>query len=308
VHQFAATPQTEKSYNFVECDTTRFDETPTLLTDGSFDFCTGHFKEETSDFDDSTAPPTAKTDEETEEKIKMLQTFIGEIMENVGQAIDEGKCDIKNIESICSIMSEKNFDGKEEDMKMINDTLHKAEECKAEFENLDDLGKYLKKECTNDLIHKYSLEPLSKKLMECDLQIDENIVGKQVPDDMILGLVEPKLESADSVTSNKESDDGPPSPVRTLSDERKENIRMVEGFITDAIDDIKDSDVETEENDLPTFNCDMPNLQGIGKACSQKTIDAFLIFILSQARDEKGMVYPRFLKDPNCPVMTDSLN
>lgn len=235
----------------------------------------------------------------------MLQIFIGEIIENVGQAISEGKCDIKNIESICSLMSEKHFDGREDDIKMINETLHKADERKAEFENLDHLEKYLKDECANDLIHKTSLDALSKKLMECDLQIDENIVAKQVPDDMILGLVEPKLESTDSVTSD---DDGPPSPVRSPSDERKDNIRMVDGFITDAIDDIKDSDVETEDNELPTFNCDMPVLQGIGKACSQKTMDAFLIFILSQARDEKGMVYPRFLKDPNCPVMTDSLN
>lgn len=306
VQQFAAVPQSEKSYNFVESDTTPADGTPNLLTDGSFDFCNGHFREDASDNDGSTLTSNGRTDD-IDEKFKIFETFIGEVIAGIDIAITEGKCDIKNIQSICSIMSEKRFDGREGDIQIINDTLQKAEEDKAEFKDLDELSNYLKEECTNELIQKACTEPLSKKLMECDIQIDENIETKEVPDDMILGLVEPNSESTESPMPDKENNNRL-SPANLSSDERKENIRMVDGFITDAIDQIQDSDVETEENVSPTFNCEMPALPGIGKACSPKIMDAFLIYILSQARDEKGMVYPRFLKEPNCPVMMNSLN
>lgn len=312
VQQFATVPQSEKSYNFVESDTTPAGETPTLLTDGSFDFCAGHFRDPTSDADDTTVASTGRTDG-TDEKFKMFEDLLDEVIEGIGNAMSEGKCDIKNIQSICSVMSEHQFDDREEEMNVISGKLQKAEDGGAQFENLEELGNYLKEECTNELMQRASIEPLSKKLMECDIQIDENIATKEVPDDMILGLVEsnesnePNSEStATAVVDNK--NDNAFSPASNSSDERKETIRMVGGFITDAIDEIQDSDVEAEENILPTFNCDMPALPGIGKACSPKVMDAFLVYILSQARQEKGMVYPRFLKEPNCPVMMNSLN
>lgn len=310
VQQFAAVSQNVKSYNFVESDATPADGTPNLLTDGSFDFCTGHFKEDASDIEGSTLSSNGRTDD-TDEKFKIFESFIGEVVAGIDMAITEGKCDIKNIQSICSIMSEKRFDGREEDTQLINDTLQKAEAAKAQFENLDELGNYLKAECANELMGKAVIEPLSKKLMECDIQIDENVLTKAVPDDMILGLVEPNLESTENAMADQDAipaDDNRYSKAVISSEERKENIRMVDGFITDAIDQIQDSDVETEENVLPTFNCDMPALPGIGKPCSPKIMDAFLVYILSQARDEKGMVYPRFLKESNCPVMMNSLN
>lgn len=298
VHQFAVAPQSEKSYNFVENDTTPTTaETPNLLTDGSFDFCSGHFKDDASDFDE---PPlhTAKTDD-TDEKLVVTLGLIEELMGEIETAISKGNCDIKNVESICSVMSEKRFDDRRDQINVITEALQKADENAAQFENLDELGKYLKEKC--------SIEPLSKKFMECDLPIDEKLVTKVVPDDMILGLVEPKAETTEVTVSENKSDDRL-SPVSITSEERRENIRMVDGFITDAIDEIQDSDIESERKSLPTFNCDMPALPGIGQACSPKTMDAFLVYILSQARAEKGMVYPRFLKEPNCPVMMNSLN
>lgn len=305
VQQFAAVPQSEKSYNFVESDGTPADGTPQLLTDGSFDFCTGHFKDENSDNDESALTYTGKTDD-TDEKFKMFEAFIDEIIGGISGAMTEGKCDIKNIPSIYSVVSEQNIDGREEELKVISETLQRADEVNVQFENLNQLGNYLKEECTNELMQKPCIEPLSKKLMECDIPVDENVLTKKVPDDMILGLVESKVESTETADNKIDSR---LSPVSTACDERKENIRMVTGFITDAIDDIQDdSDVETEENISPAFSCDMPALPGIGKACSPKIMDAFLVYILSQARQEKGMVYPRFLKEPNCPVMMDSLN
>lgn len=315
VQQFAVPPQSEKSYNFVESDTTPADESPHLLTDGSFDFRTGRFRDDASDIDESTLNYTGKTDD-TDEQFQMLQAFIDEIIGGIGEAVSDGKCDIKNIQSICSIMSEQRFDGRDEEIKVINETLQKADKRKAQFGNLHELGNYLKEECTNELMRKVSIEPLSKKLLECDIQVDENIVTKEVPDDMILGLVEPNAESTETAVPDNEIENRM-SPVNSLlNDERKENIRMVDGFITDAINDIQDSDIETEtetednveENTLPTFNCDMPALPGIGKACAPKIMDTFLVYILSQAREEKGMVYPRFLKEQHCPVMMNSLN
>lgn len=298
VQQFAAVPQSEKSYNFVESDTTPADGTPNLLTDGSFDFCTGHFKEDASDFDGSTFTSDGKTDD-TDEQFKYFEKFVGEIIVGIGIAIDEGKCELKDIQSVMSVMSGQRFDGREKDMQIINDTLQKADENKAQFGNLNDLGDYLKEEGA-----KFCVEPLSRKLLECDIQIDDNVVTKVVPDDMILGLVESNSEPIE-----KEAAIRPRTPASMSPDERNENIRMVDGFITDAIDEIPDKDDdEAEENVLPTFNCDMPALPGIGKACSPKIMDAFLVYILSQARDEKGMVYPRLLNEPNCPIMMNSLN
>lgn len=313
VQQFATVPQSEKSYNFVESDTTGgADETPNLLTDGSFDFCAGHFIDPATDVDDTTVASTGRTDD-TNEKFKMFEDLLDEVIEGISNALSEGRCDLKNIQSICSIMSEHQFDGREEEINVISEKLQKAGDGGAQFENIDELGSYLKEECTNELMQKASIEPLSKKLMECDIQIDESIATKEVPDDMILGLVEPKASiepssesTATAATDNKNGN--ALSPVSNSSEERKETIRMVGGFITDAIDEIQDSDVEAEENILPTFNCAMPALPGIGKACSPKIMDAFLVYILSQARQEKGMVYPRFLKEPNCPVMMNSLN
>lgn len=298
VHQFAAVPQSEKSYNFVENDTTPTDGTPHLLTDGSFDFCTGHFVDNASDYDDPTLSLTGKTDE-TDEKFGIIMGLVDDLMKEIGNAIGKGNCDIKNMKSICSVMSGKRTDGKKDQIEAIVEALQNTDESEAQFENVDELGKYLKLKC--------SIEPLSKKLLECDMPMDENIVTKAVPDDMILGLVEPNATAF--AASESKTDDHQLSPLSVTSEERRENIRMVDGFITDAIDEIPDSDVESDEKCLPpTFNCDMPALPGIGPACSPKTMDAFLVYILSQARAEKGMVYPRFLKEPNCPVMINSLN
>ncbi|XP_037028017.1 uncharacterized protein LOC119068515 isoform X2 [Bradysia coprophila] len=298
MYQFAAVPQSEKSYNFVEDDSTPTDRTPNLLTDGSFDFCAGHFKDDVSDFDE---PPlqTGKTDD-TDEKFVVVMGLIDDLMEEIGTAISKGNCDIKNVESICSVMSGNRFDGKKDPIKVITEVLQQADESKTQFENVDELGKYLKEKC--------SIDPLSKRLMECDIPIDENIATKVVPDDMILGLVEPNAETTESAVLENQNGDSRHSPVSITSEERRENIRMVDGFITDAIDEIPESDRESDEKCLPTFNCDMPALPGIGQACSPKTMDAFLVYILSQARAEKGMVYPRFLKEPNCPAMMNSLN
>lgn len=305
VQQFAAVPQSEKSYNFVESDTTPADGTPHLLTDGSFDFCTGHFREDESDIDGSITSTTLT--DATNEKFKIMTTFIDEVLGEIDLAINAGKCDIKDMKSICSVISEQRFDGKEDGIQVISDKLREIDESKSKFENLNELGNYLKEECGNELTQKTSIEPLSKKLMESDIQIDENVLTKKVPDDMILGLVESNSEPTEIVTPI-EGNVNRMSPVSNASEERRENIRMVQGFITDAIDEIHDSDVEADENILPTFNCDMPALPGIGKACSSKIMDAFLVYILSKARDEKGMVYPRFLQEPNCPVMMNSLN
>lgn len=289
VHQFAAAPQSAKSFNFIESDGIPADETPNLLTDGSFDFCDEHFTGDMTDPDELTL--TGKTEDSDAEKDAMFKGLVDDIIVEIGKAIHEGKCDIKSMKSICSVMAEDRFGAKKEKVKVIAETLEAREEN--QFENLDELE--------NFLMEKVSLEPLSKKLLECDIQIDESVVKKSVPDDMILGLIEPNLDAMKTSPLDK-SYQRPPGGV--TSEERRENIRMVDGFITDAIDEIPD---DVQENAVPSFDCEMPALPGIGKSCSPKVMDTFLAYILEQARAEKGMVYPRFLKEPNCPVMINSL-
>lgn len=321
MHQFASMAQSEKSYNFVECDSVPSDETPTILSDGSFDFDKGKFRKR------SELTISSYDDEEREENFKTVESFIGDILKNVAQAIEAGKCDIKNIKTIRTVI-EDDFNVMEENVKIISDTLEKADQDATTFENLAHLDEYLKEECKNDLINSISkdkiIDPLSKKFMECNIEIDEHVIAKEVPSDMILGLVDTASivsTGYKTLDSQKSTNDIPTSPIEgSPVQQRKENLRVVESFINDVMGNVDEtvknipfSHASTgrdqgQEINCPTFECDIPELPGIGRKCSPQIMENFLAFILSRAKEEKGMVYPRFFKEIKCPVMIDSLN
>lgn len=148
--------------------------------------------------------------------------------------------------------------------------------------------------------------PLVDQFEECNVEVDEKLLSKQVPDQMILGLVQtPPRTPVIAATPPQTPSEPPPTPHNTTS-----------GFIT--------ANVSTHEfpepyaqvpyarppSPLPRepFRCDVPAMRGIGPPVSKETIVNFVTYLTGRARTERGLVFPRHFREAECPNAVDAFD
>lgn len=144
---------------------------------------------------------------------------------------------------------------------------------------------------------------LTDKILECEIEIDEKVASKEIPKEMILGLVTPSVKSITPIPTPIITPASTLTPHDTHSNKRSSDVseRIID--FTDSVS-IASSAIEMPKIPAP-FICTILPMRGIGRSLSKQTIQNFLSFLKVRSREEKGMVYPRFFKETKCPNMVD---
>ena len=136
----------------------------------------------------------------------------------------------------------------------------------------------------------------------CDIEIDEKVAEKVIPDKMIIGLVD--TSSEETIIPIESIHETPHPTTHDTTSGKLSDRSSMEDIISVA--STKPSIKKIPPSPVVPFSCSVEPLRGIGKPVSTSTIQNFLTYIKSRSRTEKGYVFPRFFKEANCPNMLDS--
>lgn len=148
------------------------------------------------------------------------------------------------------------------------------------------------------------VKPLESQFDDCQIEIDEKVMNKAVPDEMILGLIgTPPPTPIIIPTPPRTPTPTPPSPHNTSSGIISENVSL------------HDFPVEPEPlvflpppppPEKQPFQCRVPPMPGIGPAVSKETIRNVVTYLKGRSRNENGLVYPRHLLEGKCPNIVET--
>lgn len=147
-------------------------------------------------------------------------------------------------------------------------------------------------------------KPLESQFDDCQIDIDEKISSKPVPDAMILGLIStPPATPIIIPTPPRTPTPTPPSPHNTSSGIISENVSLHD--FPPPLEPLTFLPPPPLPEKQP-FQCRVPPMPGIGPAVSKETIRNVLTYLKGRSRNENGFVYPRHFLEAKCPNIIDT--
>lgn len=147
-------------------------------------------------------------------------------------------------------------------------------------------------------------KPLESQFDDCQIEIDEKIANKPIPDLMILGLIgTPPPTPIIIPTPPRTPTPTPPSPYNTSSGIITENVSLHD--FPPPLEPLVFLPPPPAPEKLP-FQCRVPPMSGIGPAVSKEAIQNVLTYLKGRSRNEKGLVYPRHFLEAKCPNIVNT--
>lgn len=151
-----------------------------------------------------------------------------------------------------------------------------------------------------------SRPPLVDKFDDCQIEIDDKVLHKEVPSSghMILGLVGTPPPTPIRIPTP------PPSPTPTPTTPHDTNSSIITGNV--SMPEMPEPPMKLPTVKPPTpvprppFECDVPAMPGIGGPTSKKTIVDFVTYLTGRSRTERGLVFPRHFREEQCPHAVDA--
>lgn len=147
-------------------------------------------------------------------------------------------------------------------------------------------------------------KPLESQFDDCQIEIDEKVLNKEVPEKMIIGLIDTPPDTPIIIqTPPRTPTPTPPSPHDTSSGIITANVSLHD--FPPVHEPLAFLPPPPPPKPLP-FECRVPALPGIGPAVTKETIRNVITYLKGRSRNEHGWVYPRHFREPKCPNVVEA--
>lgn len=340
LHQFTQHNCPRRSYNFIDISSSPLcsddDEDEELLSPKSSSKSLLEIQEPLKQALSSSSGITVATEGSTD-RSSLVSQVLSEVLCRLYEAQEMGKCSICNTQSMIDVIRAEFKDSAE--AEKLQRFLQKADEKGVEFKDLNELESFLISQSVKSKAAAVSFldvagesdEDQSEVLKECDdpnkiveifeasgFEVENKVLEKEVSQKMILGLVDkpaqvpsPDVESVKSIQSDDTTTASAKSATMKEEPKTKEQTIQTTPYLEKQKERLKEkqqaAEVKQSQADEPEiFRSIIPALPGVGPRVSDETAEAFLLYMMRRAREQKGLVYPRNWHEEQCPPMCDN--